>query len=287
MYRHIVAGTDLSDTARIATDRAAMLASRLGATLTLLHAGRDPGEPLAALGKEYGAEALAVKGPAAEVLISEVDRLGADLLVTGSVGMSGARRFLLGNVPNKVSHHVAKDLLIVKTDRPQQSSSSSYGKLLVGTDGSDTAMRAVDAACALAAKLSALPVVACVYEPPSEAELKAARAGSGDALSQWNVSREVRDTPEEFRWRIAGASQAEDVLDRAVSRAEQQGVQAETRAIRGSPAEALLEVADSEEFDLIVVGSVGMTGAKRFTLGNVPHRISHHASVDVLIVRTE
>lgn len=286
MYRHIVAGTDLSDTARIATDRAAMLASRLGATFTLLHAGRDPGEPLAELGRKYGAKALAVGGPAAEVLISEVDRLGADLLVTGSVGMSGARRFMLGNVPNKVSHHVTKDLLIVKTDRPKQSS-SSYDKLLVGSDGSDTAMRAVDAASALAAKLSAIAVVACVYEPPSEAELKAARAGSGDALSQWNVSRDIRDTPEEFRWRIAGASQAEDVLDRAVSRAEQHGVQAETRAIRGSPAEALLEVADSEEFDLIVVGSVGMTGAKRFTLGNVPHRISHHAPVDVLIVRTE
>jgi nucleotide-binding universal stress UspA family protein len=285
MYEQIVAGTDLSDTARIATDRAAMLASTLGATLTLLHAGSDPGEPLAELGREYGAKTLAVRGNPAEVLISEVDRLGADLLVTGSVGMSGARRFMLGNVPNKVSHHVGTDLLIVKTDRPARTS-NSYDKILVGTDGSDTAMRAVDAACELAAKLSAVPVVACVYEPPSEAELKASRAGGGDALAQWNLSRDARDTPEEFRWRIAGASQAEDVLDRALSRAERFGARAETRAIRGNPAEALLEVADSEEFDLIVVGSVGMTGAKRFSLGNVPHRISHHAPIDVLIVHT-
>lgn len=286
MYEHIVAGTDLSKTARIATDRAAMLASKLGATLTLLHAGADPGEPLEELGREYGAETLAVRGHPAEVLISEVERLGGDLLVTGSVGMAGARRFMLGNVPNKVSHHVTKDLLIVKTDRAPRTS-TGYDKLLVGTDGSDTAMRAVDAAFGLAAKLSALPVVACVYEPPSEAELNAVRAGSGDALAEWSLSRDARETPEEFRWRIAGASQAEDVLDRAVARAERQGVQAETRAIRGSPAEALLEVADSEEFDLIVVGSVGMTGAKRFSLGNVPHRISHHAPIDVLIVRTD
>lgn len=286
MYKHIVAGTDLSKTAHIATDRAATLASKLGASLTLLHVGPDPGEPLAQLGRDYGAKTLAVRGNPAEVLISEVERLGADLLVTGSVGMSGARRFMLGNVPNKVSHHVTKDLLIVKTDRPPRTS-TGYDKLLVGTDGSDTAMRAVDAACGLAAKLSALPVVACVYEPPSEAELKAVRAGSGDALAQWDLSRDARETPEEFRWRIAGASQAEDVLDRALSRTERHGIQAETRAIRGSPAEALLEVADSEEFDLIVVGSVGMSGAKRFTLGNVPHRISHHAPIDVLIVRTE
>ncbi|MGH2787677.1 MAG: universal stress protein [Actinomycetota bacterium] len=285
MYEHIVAGTDLSDTARIATARAALLASSLDAKLTLLCAGPDPGEPLRALGEEFGADAISVHGHPAEVLVAEVESLGADLLVVGSVGMSGARRFMLGNVPNKVSHHVGKDLLIVKTDRGPRSS-SQYRKILAGTDGSDTAMRAVDAACALASKLSALPVVACVYEPPSEAELNAMRAGEGDALSQWSASRDVRDTPDEFRWRIAGASQAEDVLDRALVRAERQGVQAETRAIRGRAAEALLEVADSEEFDLMVVGSVGMTGTRRFTLGNVPHRISHHAPVDVLIVHT-
>jgi nucleotide-binding universal stress UspA family protein len=166
MYEHIVAGTDLSKTARIATDRAAMLASRLGATLTLLHAGTDPGEPLEELGREYGAETLAVRGHPAEVLISEVERLGADLLVTGSVGMSGARRFMLGNVPNKVSHPVTKDLLIVKTDRSARAS-TGYDKLLVGTDGSDTAMRAVDAACGCGPAFRSVTRATSVWARPS------------------------------------------------------------------------------------------------------------------------
>ena len=119
MYKKIVAGTDLSPTAKVATDRAAALAARLDADLVLVHAGTDPGEPFEALATGYGAEAIAQPGNPAEVLLTECGRVGADLLVVGSVGMSGARRFLLGSVPNKVSHHATTDLLIVKTDPPR------------------------------------------------------------------------------------------------------------------------------------------------------------------------
>ena len=115
MYERIVAGTDLSKTAAVATERAANLATTLGAQLTLVHAGSDPGEPLQELGRRLGAEVVATPGNAAEVLIAECERLRAQLLVVGSVGMSGARRFLLGSVPNKVSHHAPCDVLIVHT----------------------------------------------------------------------------------------------------------------------------------------------------------------------------
>ena len=285
MYSKIVAGTDLSKTAKHATDRAAWLAKALGAELVLVHAGRDPGEPLRALGAEYGAEVVAVEGPPADVLIAETDRLGAGLLVVGSVGMSGARRFLLGSVPNKVSHHASTDLLIVKTDPPPKAL-EPYGKVLVGTDGSVTAMRAVDMASKLAARLGIRPTIVTVYEKLSEQELERLRADPNDAIAQWNAAPLAKETPEEFRWRIASAAQAEDVLERAADRAAAQGVDAETRALQGYPADVLLELAETEGFDLIVVGSVGMAGAKRLMLGNVPHRISHHAPTDVLILHT-
>jgi nucleotide-binding universal stress UspA family protein len=45
-------------------------------------------------------------------------------------------------------------------------------------------------------------------------------------------------------------------------------------------------VAETEGADLIVVGNKGMTGARRFLLGNVPNKVSHHAPCSVLIVRT-
>jgi nucleotide-binding universal stress UspA family protein len=285
MYECIVAGTDLSKTARLATDRGALLASKLGSRLVLLHAGRDPGAPLKELAASYGAESLAVEGNPAEVLVSEAERLGAGLLVVGSVGMSGARRFMLGNVPNKVSHHATTDLLIVKTD-PAPREIADYEHILVGTDGSPTATRAVEVAAQLASRIGARLTALCAYEPPSEHELEQLRADPSDPVAQWSAGRNVREVPEEFRWRIAGAAQAQDVLERAAEHAERSGTRAEVRAVEGNAAESLIAAAEKEGFELIVVGSVGMSGAKRFMLGNVPHRVSHHAPTDVLILRT-
>ena len=285
MYKKIAVGTDFSDTARIATDRAAGLAKSLGAELTLVHAGSNRQEELDELAKSYSAEARVVSGNPADVLVSQAEDVGADLLVVGSVGMSGARRFLLGNVPNKVSHHASTDLLIVKTDK-RDASGDGYQKILVGTDGSETATKAVEVAAGLAAALGIKPVVVCAYEPPSEEELDRARSDPNDPVAQWKSGRTQRDTPDEFKWRIAAASQAEDVLERAAARAAKAGAEAEVRSIKGSPAETLIRLAEDEGFDLVVVGNVGMAGAKRFKLGNVPHRISHHAPTDVLILRT-
>ena len=284
MYRTIVAGTDLSPTARIATDRAAAITRALDAKFVLVHAGQ-PSDELDELAKEYGAEVVTQAGDPASVLIAEVERASADLLVVGSVGMRGARRFLLGSVPNKVSHHAPTDLLIVKTDPPPRKY-ELWGSVLVGTDGSPTASAAVKKIAHLAARLEIRPLVVCAYEPPTEHELKQLRGDPNDPVEQWKAPRVASDTPSEFRWRIADAVQAQDILDRAEQIASEEGVQAKVKAVEGPAAETLLSVAESEKIDLIAVGSVGMTGAKRFMLGNVPNRISHHAPTDVLILHT-
>ena len=284
MYSTIVAGTDLSKTASIATDRAAALARRLEAKFFLVHAG-EASDELTAVGEEYGAEVIVEAGDPSSVLISEVERLSADLLVVGSVGMRGARRFLLGSVPNKVSHHAPTDLLIVKTDPPARDI-DEYSSILVGTDGSPTATRAVKAVSVLASKLDVKPLIVCAYEPLTEQEMKQLRGDPEDPVTQWNAPKVAKGTPAEFRWRIADAVQAQDILDRAAEVARDAGVEADLKALEGHAAETLLGAAESEEVDLIAVGSVGMTGAKRFMLGNVPNRISHHSPTDVLILHT-
>jgi nucleotide-binding universal stress UspA family protein len=285
VYERIVAGTDLSRTAAIATERAALLASKLGAKLTLMHAGTHPGDAFEALAKEHDAEAVAKEGSPAEVLISEAQRLDASLIVVGSVGMSGARRFLLGSVPNKVSHHAPCDVLIVKT-YPAPPGISDYETVLVGTDGSPTAMRAVEMASTLAATLGAKETIVCAYQPPTEHELKQLRGDPNDPVTQWSAGKVERETPEEFRWRIAGAVQAEDVLERASERANKSDADFEVRSVEGHPAEQLITLAGDEGFDLVAVGSVGMRGPKRLMLGNVPQRVSHHSPTDVLILKT-
>ena len=67
---------------------------------------------------------------------------------------------------------------------------------------------------------------------------------------------------------------------------ENGGVEAATYGRQGDPADAILDVAEEQGADLIVVGNKGMTGARRFLLGSVPNRVSHHAPCSVLIIRT-
>ena len=64
------------------------------------------------------------------------------------------------------------------------------------------------------------------------------------------------------------------------------GVNVETYSRQGDPADAILDVAEEKNADLIVVGNKGMTGAKRFLLGSVPNKVSHHAPCSVMIIRT-
>ena len=65
-----------------------------------------------------------------------------------------------------------------------------------------------------------------------------------------------------------------------------EGIKVNTHPREGDPADAILDVAEETGADLIVVGNKGMTGAKRFLLGSVPNKVSHHASCGVYIVRT-
>jgi nucleotide-binding universal stress UspA family protein len=281
MYKRVVVGTDLSPTSKLAVERSAWLAERMGSQLLLVYVGSDPGEPLEELAKAHGGETKVVGGNPVDALIDEVGE--DDLLVVGSVGMSGARRFMLGNVPNKVSHHAASDLLIVKTDS-KGVDIKPYGSILVGTDGSPTATLAVEAAARLASAISVGLTIVCAYQPPSDEELD--RLKSADVLEQWGTHDRFKDIPEELRWRIASASQAGDILERAQDHAAKFGVEASTTAVEGPAAEVLLRIAEDGDYGLIMIGSVGMSGARRFMLGNVPNRISHHARTDVLIICT-
>ena len=76
------------------------------------------------------------------------------------------------------------------------------------------------------------------------------------------------------------------VLEEAARRLRATGLPVENHAVYGDAAEALLDTAEANHARLIVVGSKGMSGARRYLLGSVPNKVSHHASCDVLIVRT-
>jgi len=145
-----------------------------------------------------------------------------------------------------------------------------FQTIVVGTDGSETAGEAVREAIELAKLCGASIELVSAYEPVSHQRLR----------------EESRQAPEDMQWMVNPREDVEATLREASERVEEAGVKVQTYPREGDPADAILDVAEERNADLIVVGNKGMTGAKRFLLGSVPNKVSHHAPCSVLIVST-
>ena len=145
-----------------------------------------------------------------------------------------------------------------------------FKSIVVGTDGSDTARQAVGQAIELAASLGAAVEIVSAYEPVPSQRLRGER----------------RDAPEDLQWAVGPREDVESTLEAAAAAAREAGVAVNIYPRLGDPADAILDVAEERHADLIVVGNRGMTGAKRFLLGSVPNKVSHHAPCSVMIIRT-
>jgi nucleotide-binding universal stress UspA family protein len=145
-----------------------------------------------------------------------------------------------------------------------------FASIVVGTDGSDTAKEAVRQAIELARGIGAKLEIVSAYAPVSNQRLRETSAG----------------VPTDVEWMVNPREEVDATLAEAEEQAREAGVQAVAFARQGDPADAILDVAEETGAELIVVGNKGMTGAKRFLLGSVPNKISHHAPCSVLIIRT-
>jgi nucleotide-binding universal stress UspA family protein len=146
-----------------------------------------------------------------------------------------------------------------------------FASIVVGTDGSETAHTALRDAIDLAQRFRARLAIVSAYEPVPEQRLRNQRL----------------EVPEDMQWMVNPRADVLGLLEAARQEANTAGVdQVETFARQGDAADAILDVAEEQGAELIVVGNKGMTGAKRFLLGSVPNKVSHHAPCSVLIVRT-
>ena len=142
--------------------------------------------------------------------------------------------------------------------------------MIVGTDGSETAGEAVRQASELAKSVGAKVHLVSAYEPVPEGRLR----------------EERQQVPGDLQWMVNPREDVADTLERAATSLREAGVDVEIHAREGDPADAILDLAEEVNADLIVVGNKGMTGARRFLLGSVPNKISHHAPCSVYIART-
>lgn len=135
--------------------------------------------------------------------------------------------------------------------------------IVVGTDGSGTAGRAVDEAIRLAEALGGKVHVVSAYEPIRRAKVEGESEGH-----------------------VFSDTLVDSTLEQAAAAVRAHGVEVDIHAVEQEPADALLQVAGDVGATLIVVGSRGMHGARRI-LGSVPNKVSHSANCNVLIVSTD
>jgi len=291
MYDHILVPTDGSDHASRAADHGAMLAEAFDATLHLLTvvdieaaagpfsaggvdqsyvedrtaAEREALSDLAASLEGSGAveTTVATGNPAGEIL-DYVDDHGVDLVVMGTHGRSGLRRYLTGSVAERV---LRLSPVPVLTMRANDESTSGYEDILVPTDGSERAGAALAHALALAdafdGTLHAVSVV-----------------NVGDIATGAEVSVPA-GLLDELESRATEATQA------IASEAETAGVDAVTAVSTGRPKHDLLEYVAANDIDLVCMGTHGRTGLDRVLLGSTAEALVRQADTPVLTVSEE
>ena len=146
------------------------------------------------------------------------------------------------------------------------------GALVVGTDGSATATKAVEAAARLAATQGQPLVVATGYHPRSRGSLAAA----------------MHEVPEADQWRVSPGAVGEEVVQRAIAHVREvvgAEVDLRGRCEPGDPVRVLLGLADELDAAAVVVGNVGLTGWSGHW--SVPQRVVRKARREVLVVDTD
>jgi nucleotide-binding universal stress UspA family protein len=147
---------------------------------------------------------------------------------------------------------------------------TAYSTIVVGTDGSETSLVAVERAAAVSGDSAAELIIVCAYTPDTRDDTAAAE----DALK-------------DEAYLVVGWTPAEETLRTAEERATKAGARkVRTLAVDGAPADVLRDAVSTHKADLLVVGNKGLNTLSGRLLGSVPSDVARRSGVDVLIVHT-
>jgi nucleotide-binding universal stress UspA family protein len=221
-------------------------------------------------------ETAVVRGDPGEAIVDYLDEQGIDAVVMGTHGRRGLRRFIAGSVTEHVVRVAEVPVFTVRRpddagedDEPAGTAGDlpTYERVLVPTDGSDTADRAVDHALAVAeafdGELHALSVVDV-----------STVASSSDIVPSDRVIESLTER---------GERAVESVADRASER----GIEHVTEVVQGFPGSGILGYVREEEMDIVVMGTHGRTGLGRALLGSTAERLIRRSDVPVCAVPAE
>lgn len=227
---------------------------------------------LTAAGLNVSTEILS--GHPADEIIAESDTQEVDLIVVGSHGTTGFRRFLLGSVSNQVLQSATRSVLIVRKAEagceggragPPAADGHPW-RLLIGYDGSEPSDAAVDFCRKLdlggRAEVRLLAVLPMVH------------------MFRQDIRQEM-----DLIWQKKKESE-KAALEAAADRLRREITNVTTELVEAADvSDALLAAGDASAADLIVLGHKGKGAVERFLLGSVTPRVAHHSCRSVLAVR--
>jgi len=189
--------------------------------------------------------AVVEKGLVADTIIKRAQRNKVDLIILGSRGLGHVSTFLMGSVSQKVIAHAPCSVLVVKKK------TRGIKEVLVALDGSKDADGAV------------------VF------------------LGSNFLREKIRSTVMyawEYPYRLPESAVA-IIKERCIQVMKTAGLEAKFQFVSGQVAKRIVEIATQGKTDLVVVGSRGLTGLKRFLLGGISQKVVLHSSASVLVVR--
>ncbi len=220
---------------------------------------------------ERGLDTTAVtrEGIPANEIVDYADEHGVDAIVIGTSGRGGLSRSIVGSVADKVVRTASVPVLTITPSAASGAASArTVDSLLLPTDGSETAEVAIERGLALAAHLQATVHFLSVVDSDLTDTLATV---SDDDVDHSSTLLERANTHLE--------TLATDARDR--------DLEVVTRAKAGSPAEEIVDYAESEDIDLIAMGTAGRGGFSRMLLGSVTDAVVRTATVPVMTVRPD
>jgi nucleotide-binding universal stress UspA family protein len=234
-------------------------------------------------------------GDAGERILHHAKQKSADLIVMGSRGFGELKGLALGSVSHKV-FHLAPCSCVTVHQKDGQPDLEEIKSILVPTDGSEQADRAVALASDIAAKTKAkISLMYAMWRGPSLEKLRASidmdqlsdstRAELDPALHPIAEHMSSAFIPPVVS-KDALKEIGEQVLARGRQTAEAKGVEvANLVVIDGDPARKIVQTAKHEKADLIAMGSRGLGGAEGLLTGSVSYKVNHTAPCSCMVVR--
>ncbi len=201
-------------------------------------------------------------------IISYADDHKPDLIVMGTHGRTGIRRLIMGSVAEKIIRLSECPIMTVRcgTDG-KKSPYPNYRSILLPIDFSDTSVNALWQAAEMARSYGAILTLLHVAEP----------------IDLSGYTQEGDSSEEDFL--DSQLDSAEKALHDFTSNAPLEGIEVYTRVVHGRPGRKIIEYADEEGIDLIIIPSLGKSGLERLLMGSTVNKVVHRANCPVMVLK--